>query len=154
MDMSKCANVQMYNILSSLQHQAFSFHSNDHQPSEQNVFSFAYWSACVVQLFKCTELWNMCKCEKVQKCKCCPNTVQIFTLYCTVCDVRFDYAGIFLILNLHHAIAESHNEFLNQCLIVLAFPFPQEKTGCPCLGCNQNMIPGRFETRFPRLSDQ
>ena len=51
----------------------FLFHSNDHQPSEQNVFIFAYCCVSVVQLCKCTELWSMSKSAKVQ----------VLSKYCT-----------------------------------------------------------------------
>ena len=147
----KCANVCAYSFLAWTP--SIFFHSNDNQPSEHIVVQMLCNCLNVQSCEICSKV-QKCISAKAQKCNCCPNTVQIFTLHCTVCDGRFDYAEIFLNLNLHHAIAESHNEFLNQCLIVLAFPFPQEKTGCPYMGCNQNMIPGRFETRFPRLSDQ
>ena len=143
----KCKSAQVQKCKSAQVHKCTS--AQVHKCNSAKVWNMCK-SAKVWNLCKSAKVWNMCKSAEVQS----ANTVQNFLLHCTVCDGRFDYAGIFLILNLHHAITKSHNEFLNQCPIVLAFPFPQEKTGCSCLGCNQNMIPGRFETRFPRLSDQ
>ena len=63
---------------------------------------------------------------------------------------RFSSLLIFITPSLSRTINSSEP---SQYLILLEFPFAFEKTGL-WLGCNQNLISGHFETRFPRLGDQ
>ena len=71
-------------------------------------------------------------------------------------EARFDYAEIFLILNLRHALSCWVTQLIHPTVSIphcTWISISIEKTDL-WLDCNQNLISGHFETRFPRLGDQ